>query len=119
MESIKILYRILSQKEKIKSFLLLIFVLIGVVFEMLSIGLLIPILASLASDDPSSFLNIQKFFDLIPFVDFASKKETIMFSISVLALIYFAKTIFLTFCIIVDPIVIIYGSEWIKFILIF
>ena len=97
MESIKILYRILSQKEKIKSFLLLIFVLIGVVFEMLSIGLLIPILASLASDDPSSFLNIQKFFDLIPFVDFASKKETIMFSISVLALIYFAKTIFLTF----------------------
>ncbi len=97
MEYIKILYRILSQKEKIKSFLLLIFVLIGVVFEMLSIGLIIPILASLTSDDPNSFLNMQKFFDLIPFVDFVSKKETIMFLISVLVLIYFAKTIFLTF----------------------
>ena len=50
MQTLKKLFEILSKKSKVKAFYLLILVLIGVIFEMLSIGLLIPILTSLSNE---------------------------------------------------------------------
>jgi ABC-type bacteriocin/lantibiotic exporter with double-glycine peptidase domain len=83
---------ILSKKEKKKIFLSLIFSIIKSILEVVSIGLLIPILSIASSQDNKYFVN--NYFSI--FQKFNSK-EAIFFFILIFIFIYLIKTSFIIF----------------------
>jgi len=97
MNVISKFFQILLRKEKFNIFYLLIFVLLGVFLEMLSIGLLFPLLNSLTSTSPSYFVESLENFKILAFLDFLNKDTIIIFLVCVITLVFFIKTIFLTF----------------------
>lgn len=97
MQTLKKLFEILSKKSKVKAFYLLILVLIGVIFEMLSIGLLIPILTSLSNESQNQFLNLSLIYEKFNIENTLDKNQVIIYSVSILAFVYFIKTVFLNF----------------------
>ena len=97
MKTLKKFFNILSKKNKIKSFYLLLLVLIGVIFEMLSIGLLLPVLTSLTSENQNNLITFFNDLKFLSFLETSNKNTIIIFLISLLTFVYFVKTIFLTF----------------------
>jgi len=97
MKTLKKFFNILSKKNKIKSFYLLLLVLIGVIFEMLSIGLLLPLLTAMSNEGQNQYINLDLIYNKLDIVNTLNKNEIIMYSMSLLAFIYFLKTIFLNF----------------------
>jgi len=97
MITINKFFQILLKKEKSKTFYLLILVLIGVLFEMLSIGLLLPVLTSLTSENQNNLITFFNDLKFLSFLETSNKNTIIIFLISLLTFVYFVKTIFLTF----------------------
>jgi ATP-binding cassette, subfamily B, bacterial PglK len=97
MKTLKIFFGILSKKSKIKSFYLLLLVLVGVIFEMLSIGLLLPLLTALSNETQNQYINFNLIYNKFGIENIFNKNQIIMYSMSLLVLIYFTKTIFLNF----------------------
>ena len=97
MKTLKKFFNILSKKNKIKSFYLLLLVLIGVIFEMLSIGLLLPLLTAMSNEGQNQYINLDLIYNKLNIVNTLNKNEIIMYSMSLLAFIYFLKNIFLNF----------------------
>ena len=86
---------IITKKQFKFSFLLLLLVFIGTFFEMLGIGALFPLLTFLSDGDTKFVENINFFFNLK--LDISNKEYLIfIFSIFIL-LIYFFKSLYLTF----------------------
>lgn len=83
---------ILSKKEKNKIFLSLIFSLIKSILEVVSIGLLIPILGIASSQDNKYFLN--NYFSIFQKLN---SKEAIFFFILIFIFVYLIKTSFIIF----------------------
>lgn len=88
---------IFDQNQKKKTFLLLFAVLIGVLLEMLSIGLIIPILTLMSDQGANRFIDVEKFASFFPFVSISDHKDMVFFSIYLLLTVYFLKTFFLTY----------------------
>lgn len=83
---------ILSKKEKNKIFLSLIFSLIKSILEVISIGLLIPILSIASSQDNKYFVN--NYFSIFQKLN---SKEAIFFFILIFIFVYLIKTSFIIF----------------------
>ena len=83
---------ILSKKEKNKIFLSLIFSLIKSILEVVSIGLLIPILSIASSQDNKYFVN--NYFSIFQKLN---SKEAIFFFILIFIFVYLIKTSFIIF----------------------
>ena len=73
MKTLKKFFNILSKKNKIKSFYLLLLVLIGVIFEMLSIGLLLPLLTAMSNESQNQYINLDLIYNL-PWIEFRKIK---------------------------------------------
>ncbi len=97
MNTLKNFFGILSKRSKIKSFYLLLLVLVGVIFEMLSIGLLLPLLTALSNETQNQYINFNLIYNKFGLENIFNKNQIIMYSISLLVFIYFTKTIFLNF----------------------
>ena len=80
-----------------KSFLLLFVIFIGVLLEMLGIGLIIPILSLLAGQEENSFFDFEKFTSFFSFLNISSYRDLILLSIYLLLIVYFLKAVFSIF----------------------
>lgn len=83
------IFSLLTFKEKRKFYLLLIFVLVSMLLEMISIGLLIPIL--------SFFINPEKLSSYLINYDITIDENFIFFGVLFIIFIFFAKNLFLSF----------------------
>tara|TARA_B100000767_G_scaffold257877_1_gene266104 strand:+ start:1815 stop:3566 length:1752 start_codon:yes stop_codon:yes gene_type:complete len=84
---------ILTNKYDTKILIYFFMTVIGGILEMLSIGLLVPIIYILSDSSGGQFANyINEFFDQINLID---KKHQLVFLIGVLTTVYFIKNIFL------------------------
>ena len=84
---------ILTNKYDAKILIYFFMTVIGGILEMLSIGLLVPIIYILSDSSGGQFANhINEFFDQINLID---KKHQLVFLIAVLTAVYFIKNIFL------------------------
>tara|TARA_B100001059_G_scaffold236757_1_gene289824 strand:+ start:229 stop:1971 length:1743 start_codon:yes stop_codon:yes gene_type:complete len=92
----QVLY-IFTKKNKVHSLVCVVLILLGVLLEMLGIGLIIPILSTLTSENQNSFFDFKKVFYLLNFEKVPDKKNIILFFVIFLSIIYFLKTIFLHF----------------------
>ena len=97
METLKKFSTILTNKNKIQSVYLLIFILIGVFFEMLSLGLILPILTTLSNENNIQLINFTFILETFNFETPLDRKNTIIFFVIGLIIIYLIKTIFLNF----------------------
>ena len=88
---------VFTKKNKLQSLICLVLILMGVFFEMLGVGLIIPILSTLTSESQNSFFDFEKIFHFLHFEQIPDKKEIILFFVIFLLLVYFLKTIFLHF----------------------
>ena len=87
---------VLDSGEKKKAYILTVFVLINVLLEMLGIGLLIPILTLLTDADTGSvFFEKVKFY--FPNLENFNKIDLIFLSLGSIFVVYFLKTIFLSY----------------------
>ena len=85
--------RFILDKNQIKNtFLLLIAVFIGVLLEMLSIGLLIPLLTLMSEQGTEAFIDVEKFISFFSFVNISEHKDMVFFSLYLLLIVYFFKT---------------------------
>lgn len=92
----QVLY-IFTKKNKVHSLVCVVLILLGVLLEMLGVGLIIPILSTLTSENQNSFFDFKKVFYLLNFEKVPDKKNIILFFVIFLSIIYFLKTIFLHF----------------------
>ena len=88
---------VFTKKNKLQSLICLVLILLGVFFEMLGVGLIIPILSTLTSESQNSFFDFEKIFHFLHVEQIPDKKEIIVFFVIFLSLVYFLKTIFLHF----------------------
>ena len=70
-----------------KSFLLLFVIFIGVLLEMLGIGLIIPILSLLAGQEENRFFDFEKFTSFFSFLNISSYRDLILLSIYLLLVV--------------------------------
>jgi ABC-type multidrug transport system fused ATPase/permease subunit len=89
---IKKILEILSKKDKKKIILSVIFLLTRSVLEVVSIGLLVPILNFISNENKVIFL-----YNYFPFLQKLNNKESIIFFISIFIFIYLIKTVFTIF----------------------
>ena len=89
---IKKILEILSQKDKKKVFLSVIFLLVRSALEVLSVGLLIPILNFISNQSQQDLIN-----GYFPFLSKLDDKKSIIFFVSIFIIIYFIKTVFMIF----------------------
>jgi len=93
--SIKKINYLLEKKEKKQLFVLSILLLIGTFFEMLSLGILIPVIGLLVKPN---LLNDYKFIkNIITSIGNPNQKELIIFGMLIIVLIYLIKSIYLIF----------------------
>jgi ABC-type multidrug transport system fused ATPase/permease subunit len=95
IKSLKKLWLMLSPAQHRSAMILLGLMVIGMVMETLGISLIIPIIALMTKGDLSSDYPM-----LIPWLEFLgnpSQKELIIFSMLILAGVYFVKVVFLVF----------------------
>ena len=97
MKTFKKFLSILTKKNKRETAFLLILILFGVFFEMMSISLIIPILTTLSNDSGTNFFNFNFIFEIFNFQYPLEKKKIITFFITGLLIIYLIKTIYLNF----------------------
>ena len=79
METLKKFSTILTNKNKIQSVYLLIFILIGVFFEMLSLGLILPILTTLSNENNIQLINFTFILETFNFETPLDRKNIIIF----------------------------------------
>ena len=80
---------VFTKKNKLQSLICLVLILLGVFFEMLGVGLIIPILSTLTSESQNSFFDFEKIFHFLHFEQIPDKKEIILFFVIFLSLVYF------------------------------
>ena len=85
----------LNEKKKKQTLLLFFMLLIGMVFEVLGIGLLLPIITTIVS--PEKIMGYKIIKELNLFLDIKSEVEFVKFSLLFLIVIYFIKSIFLLY----------------------
>jgi len=95
IKDFKKINKILNEKQKAQTLLLFILLLIGMVFEVLGIGLLLPIITSIIS--PEKIMGYEIIKELILFLDIKSEVEFVKFSLLFLIVIYLIKSIFLLY----------------------
>ena len=95
MKTFKQFIYIFSKKNKVQSFICFILILFGALFEMLGVGLLLPILTTLSEDYQNSIFDIKIILNLFNLKEIPDRNAVIKFSIIGLVIIYFLKTIFL------------------------
>ena len=95
IKDFKKINKILNEKQKAQTLLLFIFLLIGMVFEVLGIGLLLPIITSIIS--PEKIMGYKIIKELILLLDIKSEVEFVKFSLLFLIVIYLIKSIFLLY----------------------
>ena len=66
---------IFTKKNKIQSLICLVLILFGVLFEMLGIGLIIPILSTLTNESQGNYLNLEKIFSFLKIDEIKEKKK--------------------------------------------
>jgi len=89
---IKQILEVLTKKDKINCIISLAILMIKSVLEVLSIGLIIPILSFTTGQNKSNFL-----YDFFPFLRKMNDNEFIFFLIFAFVFIYFIKTLFILF----------------------
>ena len=93
-------FKLIFSKSQIKkTILLLIVVLIGVLLEMLGIGLIIPILSILSDQGTNKFFDYEKFSSFFSFMNISNHRDLILISVYLLLIVYFLKTVFLAYSI--------------------
>ena len=100
MKTLKQFLFILSRKNKIDSIFLFFFILLSVFFEMIGIGLIIPLLTTLSDvgdGGQNNLFNLSSVFNFVGYEKNLSKQNIISISVIFLTVIYFIKTIFLNF----------------------
>ncbi|MEE2723723.1 MAG: ABC transporter ATP-binding protein [Bacteroidota bacterium] len=86
---------ILNQKQKKRLFVLFFMLLIGMIFEVLGVGLLIHIITSIIN--PEKIMGYKLIKDLILFLNIKSEVEFVKYSLLLLIIVYFIKSIYLLF----------------------
>ncbi len=86
---------ILNQKQKKRLFVLFFMLLIGIIFEVLGVGLLLPIITSIIN--PEKIMGYKLIKDLILFLNIKSEVEFVKYSLLLLIIVYFIKSIYLLF----------------------
>ena len=84
------IYSVLTNKEKKEIFITVFLLIIKNGLEILSIGLLIPILSFIADDNKQNFI-----YDYFDFLNELNSKETIILFVSTFIFVYFIKTIYI------------------------
>ena len=91
-------FKFIFNRSQINKIILLLFVvLIGVLLEMLGIGLIIPILTLLSEQATNKFFDYEKFISFFSFMNISNRHDLILITIYLLLIVYFLKTIFLSF----------------------
>ena len=96
MELIKKTFKILDKKEKLYFFILLFFIFISMLLEMLTIGLIFPIL-NLIMDNSSELQNYLLKFNFLENFFLKTKEEKIVIVLTSFMLIIFLKSVYGTF----------------------
>ena len=96
-KSITKLYIILNFKQKNHFFLLILLTIFGAIFEMLSLGLLIPIMSLLVNKSENLNINGLDFFHSLLFDFNLNNNQKIIYFLLAILLIFLIKTIFFTF----------------------
>ncbi len=91
-ESIKQILHILSKKDKKNISLAILLLLIKTVLDVLSVGLIVPILHFASNKNEKSFLN-----EYIPFLDQLNNIQLVAFFVSIFIFVYLIKTLFIVF----------------------
>ena len=86
---------ILNQKQKKRLFVLFFMLLIGMIFEVLGVGLLLPIITSIIN--PEKIMGYKLIKDFILFLNIKSEVEFVKYSLLLLIIVYFIKSIYLLF----------------------
>ena len=89
---VKKILKILTKKDKKKFFFSIILLINKSFIEVLSIGLLIPILNFVSNEDKQSFV-----YDYLPFLHKLNNKEIIVFFVFIFIFIYLIKTVYVMF----------------------
>ena len=84
------IYSVLTNKERKEIFITVFLLIIKNGLEILSIGLLIPILSFIADDNKQNFI-----YDYFDFLNELNSKETIILFVSTFIFVYFIKTIYI------------------------
>ena len=91
---LKIIYSYLIKNKKKSLILFIFFSIIGAILEILSFSSIIPLTSFIIKD---SNLWINEYFDLKKIVSFNTQEEYLFFGISLFVLIFFIRTLFLSF----------------------
>ena len=83
---------ILNRKDKKNIFFAVLLLIIKTIFDVLSIGLIVPILHFSSSDNEKSFLT-----EYIPFLEQLNKTQTITFFVLIFLFVYLIKTVFIIY----------------------
>ena len=90
-------FKFIFNRSQINKIILLFFVvLIGVLLEMLGIGLIIPILSLLSEQATNKFFDYEKFISFFSFMNISNRQDLILISTYLLLIVFFLKTIFLS-----------------------
>lgn len=95
LSDFKQINKILNQNQKKRIFILFFMLLVGMIFEVLGIGLLLPIITSIINPEKIMGYSIIK--DLVLFLNINSEVEFIKYSLFFLILVYLIKSIYLLF----------------------
>lgn len=91
MDVLKSLFNVLLPKQRKESFFQVFLMIISMLFELLSITLILPVIAIISDDD---FLNKYQFAeDFIFFIDINSKNQLLLYFMFIFMLIYLIKSI--------------------------
>ena len=94
ISTIKKVQKILTKEHKSKYYLLIFLIIVGMLLEILGIGLIIPFLENITKNNSSSFT----FFNpILLSLGIENKNQSIIFFASVLFLVFLIKTIFMIF----------------------
>ena len=95
LSDLKQINKILNQNQKKRMFILFLMLLVGMIFEVLGIGLLLPIITSIINPEKIMGYSIIK--DLVLFLNIKSEVEFVKYSLLFLILVYLIKSIYLLF----------------------
>ena len=91
----KELNKVLNRSQKLKTIVLTIFLFFGMILEVLSLGILIPIITLLLSPDEnlSNIPFLDNLFGLFPFI----KENTVLFFSALILIVFSFKSIYLIY----------------------
>ena len=91
----KKLNKVLNKSQKLKTIVLTLFLFFGMILEVLSLGILIPIITLLLSseDNLTQFPLIENLYEFIPFI----KENTVLFFSALILIVFSFKSIYLIY----------------------